>query len=98
MVAHEIAHVRHRDILIGSVAAAIATGISAIANMAMFASLFGGSDDEDSPNPLVVLLLALVAPIAAALLQFALSRSREYEADRLGGSCSATRARSPAPC
>lgn len=83
VLAHEIAHVRHRDILIGSVAAAVATGISAIANMAMFAGLFGG-DEEDSPNPITVLLLALVAPIAATLLQLALSRSREYEADRLG--------------
>lgn len=83
VVAHEIAHIRHRDILIGSIAAAVATGISAIANMAMFAGMFGG-DDEDRPNPLVLLLLALVAPIAAAVLQMALSRSREYEADRGG--------------
>jgi heat shock protein HtpX len=84
VVAHEIAHIRHRDILIGSIAAAVATGISAIANLAMFAGMFGGSDDEDGPNPFVVLLLALVAPIAASILQMALSRSREYEADRLG--------------
>ena len=65
-------------------AAAVATGISAIANMAMFAGMFGGSDDEDRPNPLALLLLALVAPIAAMVMQMALSRSREYEADRLG--------------
>ena len=84
VVAHEIAHIRHRDILIGSVAAAVATGISAIANMAMFAGMFGSSDDEDRPNPLALLLLALVAPIAAMVMQMALSRSREYEADRLG--------------
>ncbi len=84
VVAHEIAHIRHRDILIGSVAAAVATGISAIANMAMFAGMFGGSDDEDRPNPLALLALALVAPIAAMVMQMALSRSREYEADRLG--------------
>ena len=84
VLAHEIAHIRHRDILIGSVAAAVATGISAIANMAMFAGMFGSSDDEDRPNPLALLLLALVAPIAAMVMQMALSRSREYEADRLG--------------
>ena len=84
VVAHEIAHIRHRDILIGSVAAAVATGISAIANMAMFAGMFGSSDDEDRPNPVALLLLALVAPIAAMVMQMALSRSREYEADRLG--------------
>ena len=85
VVAHEVAHVRHRDILIGSIAAAVATGISMLANMAMFASMFGGgSDDEDTPNPLVVMVLVLVAPLAAGVMQMALSRSREFEADRLG--------------
>jgi len=84
VMAHELMHVKHRDILIGSVAAAVATGISAIANMAMFAGMFGGGDDEDRPNPLVVLLLAMVAPIAASVMQMALSRSREFEADRGG--------------
>jgi heat shock protein HtpX len=85
VVAHELAHIRNRDILIGSVAAAVATGISALANMAMFAGMFGGgSDDEDRPNPLALLLIALLAPLAASLLQMALSRSREFEADRRG--------------
>ncbi|MFN0029769.1 MAG: M48 family metalloprotease [Acidimicrobiales bacterium] len=85
VLAHEIAHVRHRDILIGSVAAAVATAISAVANLAMFAGLFGGgSEDEDHPNPLALLALAFVAPVAASLIQLALSRSREFEADRLG--------------
>ncbi|MGB5756551.1 MAG: M48 family metalloprotease [Acidimicrobiales bacterium] len=85
VVAHEVAHVRHRDILIGSIAAAVATGISMLANLAMFASMFGGgSDDDDAPNPLAVLVLALVAPVAASVMQMALSRSREFEADRLG--------------
>ena len=84
VVAHELAHIKHRDILIGSIAAAVATGISAIANMAMFAGMFGGGDDEDRPNPLVILLLAMVAPLAASVMQMALSRSREFEADRGG--------------
>lgn len=84
VIAHEVAHIRHRDILIGSIAAAVATGISAVANMAMFAGMFGSSDDEERPNPLTMFLLALVAPLAASILQMALSRSREYEADRLG--------------
>lgn len=84
VVAHEIAHVRHRDILIGSIAAAVATAISAIANLALFAGMFGGSDDEDAPNPFAVMLMAMLAPMAAGLLQMALSRSREYEADRRG--------------
>ena len=83
VMAHELMHVKHRDILIGSVAAAVATAISAIANMAMFAGMFGGGrEDEDRPNPLVVMLAAMVAPIAAGLMQMAISRSREFEADR----------------
>ena len=83
VMAHELMHVRNRDILIGSVAAAVATAISSIAQMAMFASMFaGGSDDEDRPNPLAVLLVSLLAPLAASLIQMAISRSREFEADR----------------
>jgi heat shock protein HtpX len=83
VMAHELMHVKHRDILIGSVAAAIATGISFLAQMAMFASMFGGSsDDDDRPNPIAMLLMSLLAPIAASLIQMAVSRSREFEADR----------------
>ena len=83
VMAHELMHVKHRDILIGSVAAAVATAIGFIAQMAMFASMFGGGrDDEDRPNPLVMMLTALLAPIAASLIQMAVSRSREFEADR----------------
>ncbi len=85
VLAHELAHVRNRDILIGSVAAAVATGISFVANMAMWASMFSGRrDDDEGGNPIVLLATALVAPIAASLLQMALSRSREFEADRSG--------------
>ena len=83
VMAHEMMHVKHRDILIGSVAAAIATAISYVAQMAMFASMFGGGrDDEERSNPLGMLLTALLAPIAASLIQMAVSRSREFEADR----------------
>ncbi len=83
VMAHELMHVKHRDILIGSVAAAIATGISFIANMAMFAGMFGGGrDDEDRPNPIALLAITMLAPIAASLMQMAVSRSREFEADR----------------
>ena len=85
VLAHEISHVGNRDILIGSVAAAVATGISFIANMAMWGAMFGGHrDDDEGGNPIAILLLALLAPMAAGLLQMALSRSREFEADRSG--------------
>jgi heat shock protein HtpX len=85
VLAHELAHVRNRDILIGSVAAAVATGISFIANMAMWGAVFGGGrDDDEGGNPIALLATALLAPIAAGLLQMALSRSREFEADRSG--------------
>jgi heat shock protein HtpX len=84
VVAHEVAHIRNKDILIGSMAAAVATAISAIANIAMFAGMFGGNNDEDGPSPAVTMVLAIVAPIAAGVMQMALSRSREFEADRVG--------------
>ena len=83
VMAHELMHVRNRDILIGSVAAAVATAISSIAQMAMFATMFaGGRDDENRPNPFAILLVSLLAPLAASLIQMAISRSREFEADR----------------
>ncbi len=81
VMAHELMHVKHRDILIGSVAAAIATAISFMAQMAMFSSMFGGRDRRGA-NPLAMLVVSLIAPIAASLIQMAVSRSREYEADR----------------
>ncbi len=83
VMAHELMHVKNHDILIGSVAAAVATAISSIAQMAMFATMFaGGRDDEDRPNPLAILLVSMLAPLAASLIQMAISRSREFEADR----------------
>jgi len=84
VLAHELSHVRNRDILIGSVAAAVATGISFVANMAMWGAMLGGGRDDEDANPIALLATALLAPIAASLLQMALSRSREFEADRSG--------------
>jgi heat shock protein HtpX len=86
VLAHEISHVGNRDILIGAVAAAVATGITFLARMAMWGAMFGGGgrDDDDRNNPIALLALSLLAPLAAMLLQMALSRSREFEADRSG--------------
>jgi heat shock protein HtpX len=83
VLAHELAHIKNRDILIGSVAAAIATAISYAAHLAFF---FGGSDDEDGGNPIAALAMIFLAPVAAGLIQMAISRSREFEADRIGAS------------
>jgi heat shock protein HtpX len=85
VLAHEISHVKNRDILIGSVAAAVAMGITFVARIAMFGAIFGGgSRDDEGGNPFALLILAIVGPLAAGLLQMALSRSREFEADRSG--------------
>jgi heat shock protein HtpX len=84
VMGHELAHVKHRDILIQTVAATIGGAISSAAYMMMW---FGGghsSDDDDAPNPLVGLLMMILAPIAAMLIQAAISRSREYNADTVG--------------
>jgi heat shock protein HtpX len=84
VLAHEISHVGNRDILIGSVAAAIALGITFVANILQFTAFFGGGDDDEGPGLLPLLAMAILAPIAAGLLQMALSRGREFEADRSG--------------
>ncbi len=83
VLAHELSHVRNRDILIGSVAAAIAMGITFAARMAMFGEMFGGGDDRNG-NGIGLLLVSILAPVSAYFLQMALSRGREYEADRSG--------------
>jgi heat shock protein HtpX len=84
VLAHEMSHVRNRDILIGSVAAAVALMITFVARIAMFSAIFGGGDDEGGGNIIGLLALAILAPLAAGLLQAALSRSREYQADESG--------------
>ncbi|WP_298234145.1 zinc metalloprotease HtpX [uncultured Azohydromonas sp.] len=86
VMAHELAHVKHRDILISTISATMAGAVSMLANFAMF---FSGRDDEGRPtNPLVGLLVALLAPLAASLIQMAISRAREFEADRGGAEIS----------
>ena len=86
VMAHELAHVRHRDILISTISATMAGAISMLANFAMF---FGGRDSEGrSTNPIVALLVMLLAPLAASLIQMAISRAREFEADRGGAEIS----------
>lgn len=85
VIAHELAHVRHRDILIGSIAATVAATIMMVARMAQFAAIFGGfggRDDNEGSNPLALLATIIVAPLAAMLIQAAISRSREFAADR----------------
>lgn len=86
VMAHELAHVKHRDILISTVSATMAGAISMLANFAMF---FGGRDSEGrSHNPIVGLLVMILAPLAASLIQMAISRAREFEADRGGAEIS----------
>lgn len=86
VMAHELAHVKHRDILISTISATMAGAIGMLANFAMF---FGGRDGEGRPaNPIVGLLVMILAPIAASLIQMAISRAREFEADRGGAEIS----------
>ena len=85
VLAHEFGHIKNRDILVSTIAAMVAGAISAVASILQFSMLFGGSDDEDSPLGLIGTLAAIiVAPIAAMLLQLAVSRQREYLADATG--------------
>lgn len=86
VIAHELAHVKHRDILVASVAATIAGAISMLASMAKWAFIFGGrgSGDRGGGNPLAAIVMMIVAPIAAMMIQMAISRSREFLADEGG--------------
>jgi len=82
VIAHELAHVKHRDILISSVAATLAAAVMMIARFALFFG--GGRDDREGQNPVALLATIILAPIAAMLIQAAISRSREYDADAGG--------------
>lgn len=88
VLGHELSHIRHRDILIGTIAATFAGAISMLAHMAQWAMIFGGGrrseGDRDGANPIAMLAMIILAPIAAMLIQMAISRSREYEADKGG--------------
>jgi len=86
VLAHELAHIHNRDILIGTIAAVLAGAVTMIANMARWAAIFGagGRDDEERDSGLGMLLVAMIAPIAALIIQLAVSRSREYLADETG--------------
>jgi len=93
VIAHELAHVKHRDILISTVAATLAATLMFVARMAQFAAIFGGgrSDDRDrGSNPIVMLATIILAPIAAMLIQAAISRQREFAADRGGADIAGT--------
>ncbi|AXX92992.1 protease [Malaciobacter molluscorum LMG 25693] len=81
VIAHELSHVRHYDILIGTIAAVFAGAIAMIANMMQFTAMFSGGNDRQNSNPFVMIILAIVLPIAAAVIQMTVSRSREYMAD-----------------
>jgi heat shock protein HtpX len=86
VLAHELSHVLNRDVLIGTIAATLAGAITYLAHMAQWAAFMGGGrhDDEDSPSPIAMIVMAVIAPLAAMLVQMAVSRSREFHADATG--------------
>jgi len=87
VIAHELAHIKNRDTLISAIAATITGAIAGVADMAKWAMIFGGmhrDEDGEGANPIVMLVMMIVAPLIALVLQLAISRSREYQADRIG--------------
>ena len=84
VIAHELAHIKHRHMLVGTVAATMAGAIAMIASIARWGFIFGGGRD-DGDNPLGMLVMAIVAPLAAIIIQMAISRRNEFQADRTGG-------------
>jgi heat shock protein HtpX len=86
VLAHELSHVKNRDVLISTIAATLAGAITYLAHMAQWAAIFGGRghDDEEGSNPIAAIVMAILAPIAAMLVQMAVSRAREYQADATG--------------
>jgi heat shock protein HtpX len=92
VIAHELAHIKNKDMLISTVAATMAGAIANLAQMGQFAAMFGGmrSDDDEGGSPAAGLLMLFIAPIAAMLLQMAISRQREFKADRVGAEIAGT--------
>ena len=90
VLAHELSHIKNRDILVGTIAATMAGAVSMLANMAHWGLIFGGrsSDEREGSHPIVALLMIIIAPLAAMLVQMAISRSREYGADATGAAIS----------
>jgi heat shock protein HtpX len=84
VLAHELSHIKNRDVLVATVAAILASAISTVANVLSFGAMFGAHSDEDGPSPLATLAMVIVAPLAALLIQLAISRSREFHADETG--------------
>ncbi|WP_353266665.1 zinc metalloprotease HtpX [Gemmatimonas sp.] len=85
VIAHELAHIKNRDMLLQTIAATMA---GAIGNIAQFAMFFGGGDDEDSVNPVVAIAIMIIGPVIAMVIQFAISRQREFKADAVGAEIS----------
>ena len=81
VIAHELSHIKHYDILIGTIAAVIAGAIAMIANMMQFGAMFNNSNDRQSSNPIMMIIMAILLPIAASIIQMSVSRSREFMAD-----------------